>query len=139
MRSPESNHDPALSAVRGQSSPKGTRATQVRMPPELAQWLGAEARSSGRTLASVVALAARAHAEALGLPASPPPEQLDVSRPVAAGTVPVTLRLNGVQRQLLDDLAVSHGVTRSAIVNAALRSAADGPPGPQWAPAAGTP
>lgn len=97
------------------------------------------AHSSGRTLASVVALAARAHAESLVLPEGSPREQLDVSRPVAAGTVPVTLRLNGAQRQLLDDLAATHGVTRSAIVNAALRGAAGSmapPPGaPQTRPA----
>lgn len=97
----------------------GTRATQVRLPPDLARWLSEQAHSTGRTLASVVALAAKAHQDALPL-APGQPDQLDVSRRTASATVPVTLRLNGAQRQLLDDLAGQHTTTRSAVIVAAL-------------------
>lgn len=103
----------------------GTRATQVRLPPRLASWLSKEAHRSGRTLASVTALAAQAHAGHLPLPeAAGGDDELDVSRRIATATVPVTLRLNGAQRQLLDELAAQHTTTRSAIVVAALSAAA---------------
>ena len=106
----------------------GTRATQVRLSPELASWLSAEAHRSGRTFASVVALAARAQQAALPLePADLADSGLDVSRRTATASVAITLRLNGAQRELLDDLAVEHATTRSAIVVAALRASRDDP------------
>ncbi len=101
----------------------GTRATQVRLPPALAAWLSQEAHRSGRTLASVIALAARTHRQDLPLARSGDSDQLDVSRRTARATTPVTLRLNGAQRELLDELASQHTTTRSAIVVAALTAA----------------
>jgi hypothetical protein len=105
---------------------RGTRATQVRLPPHLADWLSKQAAASGRTLGSVVALAARTHTDRLPLP-NQPEDELDVRRRSASGSIPVTLRLTQAQRHLLDDLAVGHQVTRSAIVVAAL-TAASAPP-----------
>ena len=98
----------------------GTRATQVRLPPVLATWLSEEAHRSGRTLASVVALAAKAHQLTLPLAVPASADELDVSRRTATATVPVTLRLNGAQRELLDNLASQHTTTRSAVIVAAL-------------------
>lgn len=106
------------------SSSRGTRATQVRLPPPLASWLSQQAQTSGRTLGTVIALAAKAHAHTLPLPQQPK-DELDVPRRSASGNVPVTLRLTSVQRQLLDDLASRHQATRSAIVIAALSAARD--------------
>lgn len=100
----------------------GTRATQVRLPPPLAAWLGEEAHRTKKTLSTVVALAAREHRNALAV-AREDPDGLDVARRVASGTVPVTLRLTGAQRQLLDDIADEHAATRSAVVVAALVAA----------------
>lgn len=97
----------------------GTRATQVRLPPQLAAWLGEEAHRTKKTLSTVVALAAREHRDTL-LVRHEDPDGLDVSRRVASGTVPVTLRLTGAQRQLLDEIAADHTATRSAVVVAAL-------------------
>ena len=109
------------------SAPKavqsGTRATQVRLPPQLAAWLGEEAHRTKKTLSTVVALAAREHRNSL-LVRREDPDGLDVSRRVASGTVPVTLRLTGAQRQLLDDIAADHAATRSAVVVAALTAVA---------------
>ena len=101
----------------------GTRATQVRLPPALADWLNREAHRSGRTLASVIALAAQTHRQDLPLTRNDDSDQLDVSRRTARATTPVTLRLNGAQRELLDELASQHTTTRSAIVVAALTAA----------------
>jgi hypothetical protein len=101
----------------------GTRATQVRLPPALADWLSHEASRSGRTLASVIALVAQTHRQDLPIARSSDSEQLDVSRRTARATTPVTLRLNGAQRGLLDELASQHTTTRSAIVVAALTAA----------------
>ncbi len=101
----------------------GTRATQVRLPPQLAAWLGEEAHRTKKTLSTVVALAAREHRDAL-LVRREDPDGLDVSRRVASGTVPVTLRLTGAQRQLLDDIAADYAATRSAVVVAALTAVA---------------
>lgn len=115
--------EPAAAGTTGSARIGGTRATQVRLPPELAGWLSAEAHRSGRTFASVVALAAKAQEQAL--PLEPPDRDdsaLDVARRTASATVPITLRLNGAQRELLDNLAAEHTTTRSAIVVAALRA-----------------
>lgn len=101
----------------------GTRATQVRLPPSLAAWLGEEAHRTKKTLSTVVALAARAHRQALPV-SREASDGLDVSRRVASGTVPVTLRLTGAQRQLLDEIAGDYTATRSAVVVAALGVAA---------------
>jgi len=101
----------------------GTRATQVRLPPALADWLSHEANRSGRTLASVIALVAQTHQQDLPVARDSDSEQLDVSRRTARATTPVTLRLNGAQRGLLDELASQHATTRSAIVVAALTAA----------------
>lgn len=101
----------------------GTRATQVRLPPQLAAWLGEEAHRTKKTLSTVVALAAREHRDAL-LVRREDPDGLDVSRRVASGTVPVTLRLTGAQRQLLDEIAADNAATRSAVVLAALTAVA---------------
>jgi predicted DNA-binding protein len=101
----------------------GTRATQARLPPALADWLSHEAHRSGRTLASVIALAAQTHRQELPLARRNDSDQLDVSRRIARATTPVTLRLNGAQRELLDELASQHTTTRSAIVVAALTAA----------------
>lgn len=101
----------------------GTRATQVRLPPQLAAWLGEEAYRTKKTLSTVVALAAREHRDAL-LVRHEDSNGLDVSRRVASGTVPVTLRLTGAQRQLLDEIAADHTATRSAVVVAALTAVA---------------
>ena len=100
----------------------GTRATQVRLAPALAGWLSAEAHRTGRTLASVIALAAQAHHDSLPLVVDTS-DGLDVSRRTATVSVPVTLRLTGAQRELLDRLATRHCTTRSAIVVAALTAA----------------
>ncbi len=99
----------------------GTRATQVRLPPALADWLSHEAHRSGRT--SVIALAAQTHRQELPLARRNDSDQLDVSRRIARATTPVTLRLNGAQRELLDELASQHTTNRSAIVVAALTAA----------------
>lgn len=101
----------------------GTRATQVRLPPQLAAWLGEEAYRTKKTLSTVVALAALEHRDTLLVPHEDP-NGLDVSRRVASGTVPVTLRLTGAQRQLLDEIAADHTATRSAVVAAALTAVA---------------
>lgn len=103
--------------------PAGTRATQVRLPPPLAAWLGEEAHRTKRTLSTVVALAAREHRNDLSVRREDP-EGLDVARRVASGTVPVTLRLTGAQRELLDEIAAEYAATRSAVVVAALAAAA---------------
>lgn len=100
----------------------GTRATQVRLAPALAGWLSAEAHRTGRTLASVVALAAQAHHDSLPLIVDTS-DGLDVSRRTATVSVPITLRLTGAQRELLDGLATRHCTTRSAIVVAAITAA----------------
>jgi hypothetical protein len=100
----------------------GTRATQVRLAPALAEWLSVEAHRTGRTLASVVALAAKAHRGSLPLIVDTS-DGLDVSRRTATVSVPITLRLTGAQRELLDGLAADHATTRSAIVVAALTAA----------------
>ncbi len=117
-RSDPAEQPPAPKAVQSR-----TRATQVRLPPQLAAWLGEEAHRTKKTLSTVVALAAREHRDAL-LVRREDPNGLDVSRRVASGTVPVTLRLTGAQRQLLDDIAADHGATRSAVVVAALTAVA---------------
>jgi hypothetical protein len=117
-RSDPAEQPPAPKAVQS-----GTRATQVRLPPQLAAWLGEEAHRTKKTLSTVVALAAREHRDAL-LVRREDPDGLDVSRRVASGTVPVTLRLTGAQRQLLDDIAADHAATRSAVVVAALTAVA---------------
>ncbi len=101
----------------------GTRATQVRLPPQLAAWLGEEAHRTKKTLSTVVALAALEHRATL-LVRHEDPNGLDVSRRVASGTVPVTLRLTGAQRQLLDEIAAEQTATRSAVVVAALTAVA---------------
>lgn len=101
----------------------GTRATQVRLPPQLAAWLGEEAHRTKKTLSTVVALAALEHRDMLLVPHEDP-NGLDVSRRVASGTVPVTLRLTGAQRQLLDEIAADQTATRSAVVVAALTAVA---------------
>ena len=106
----------------------GTRATQVRLPPQLAAWLGEEAHRTQKTLSTVVALAAREHRDALRVRREDP-DGLDVSRRVASGTVPVTLRLTGAQRQLLDEIAAERAATRSAVVVAALTAVAPARPG----------
>lgn len=105
------------------ASQAGTRATQVRLPPHLAAWLGEEAYRTKKTLSTVVALAALEHRDKLLVPHEDP-NGLDVSRRVASGTVPVTLRLTGAQRQLLDEIASDHMATRSAVVVAALTAVA---------------
>lgn len=101
----------------------GTRATQVRLPPQLAAWLGEEAYRTKKTLSTVVALAALQHRDSL-LVRHEDSNGLDVSRRVASGTVPVTLRLTAAQRQLLDEIAADHTATRSAVVAAALTAVA---------------
>lgn len=106
------------------SNSRRIRATQVRLPPPLASWLSQQAQASGRTLGTVIALAAKAHANTLPLPQQPE-DELDIPRRSASGNVPVTLRLTSAQRQLLDDLASRYQVTRSAIVVAALTTASD--------------
>lgn len=63
------------------------------------------------------------HRDALPM-AREDPDGLDISGRVASGTVPVTLRLTGAQRQLLDEVAAHYFTTRSAIVVAALAAAA---------------
>lgn len=117
-RSAPTEPPPAAKALQN-----GTRATQVRLPPALAAWLGEEANRTKKTLSTVVALSAREHRNALSV-AREDPDGLDVSRRVASGTVPVTLRLTGAQRQLLDEIAADCTATRSAIVVAALAAAA---------------
>ena len=104
---------------------RGTRATQVRLPPQLADWLSQQAYASGRTLGTVIALAAKTHADMLPLQEQPG-DELDVRRRSASGNVPVTLRLTSAQRQLLDDLAADYHITRSAVVVAALTAASTG-------------
>lgn len=105
---------------------RGTRATQVRVPPHLAAWLNQQAHASGRTLGTVIALAAKAHAEMLPLQDEQVANELDVRRRSASGNVPVTLRLTSAQRQLLDNIAAAYHVTRSAVVVAALTAASGG-------------
>lgn len=100
----------------------GTRATQVRLPPPLAAWLGEEAHRTSKTLSTVVTLAAREHRSALRVRREDP-DGLEVSRRVASGTVPVTLRLTGAQRQFLDEIASEQTTTRSAVIAAALHAA----------------
>ena len=130
----ESPADPEDSAAAMPSAPgskpvqSGTRATQVRLPPQLAAWLGEEAHRTKKTLSTVVALAAREHRDALQVRREDP-DGLDVSRRVASGTVPVTLRLTGAQRQLLDEIAAERAATRSAVVVAALTAVAPARPG----------
>lgn len=114
---------PTGPAPASKSIQSGTRATQVRLPPQLAAWLGEEAHWTKKTLSTVVALAAQEHRHALQVRREDP-DGLDVSRRVASGTVPVTLRLTGAQRQLLDEIASEHAVTRSAVVLAALTAVA---------------
>ncbi len=116
-------NDPAETPPVPRAALGGTRATQVRLPPQLAAWLGEEAHRTKKTLSTVVALAARQHRDAL-LVRREDPDGLDVSRRVASGTVPVTLRLTGAQRQLLDEIAADHAATRSAVVVAALTAVA---------------
>jgi len=99
----------------------GTRATHVRLPPPLAVWLGEEAHRTSKTLSTVVALAAREHRGALQVRREDP-DGLEVPCRVASGTVPVTLRLTGAQRQLLDETAVERAATRSAVGVAALNT-----------------
>jgi hypothetical protein len=115
--------DPAEPPPAPKAVKAGTRATQVRLPPQLAAWLGEEAHRTKKTLSTVVALAAREHRDTL-LVRREDPDGLDVSRRVASGTVPVTLRLTGAQRQLLDEIAADHAATRSAVVVAALTAVA---------------
>jgi len=112
---PESGTAPAAAR-------SGTRATQVRLPPRLASWLGEEAHRTSKTLSTVVALAAKEHRGALQVRREDP-DGLEVFRRVASGTVPVTLRLTGAQRQLLEEIAGEQAATRSAVVVAALHAA----------------
>jgi monooxygenase len=96
----------------------GARAGVPQRPTE-------QAYASGRTLGTVIALAAKTHADMLPLQEQPG-DELDVRRRSASGNVPVTLRLTSAQRQLLDDLAAGYHVTRSAVVVAALTAASTG-------------
>jgi hypothetical protein len=68
----------------------------------------------------VIALAARSHRQDLPLTRSGDSDQVDVSRRTAHATTPVTLRLNGAQRELLDELASQHTTTRSCLAYVAL-------------------
>lgn len=103
--------------------PVSVHRTQVRLPEELLQWLTAQAANRSRTLATVVALAAREFADALSVEA-PSADGIDVPRHVSFGlTIPVSLRFTPAQLGLVDDLATNRRVTRSAVVVAALRAA----------------
>lgn len=115
--------DAPAAAAAPKSAQTGTRATQVRLPPQLAAWLGEEAHRTKKTLSTVVALAALEHRSTLPV-RHEDPDGLDISRRVASGTVPVTLRLTGSQRQLLDEIAGEYAATRSAVVVAALTAVA---------------
>lgn len=103
--------------------PVSVHRTQVRLPEELLQWLTAQAANRSRTLATVVALAAREFADALSVE-TPSADGIDVPRHVSFGlTIPVSLRFTPAQLGLVDDLATNRRVTRSAVVVAALRAA----------------
>ncbi len=107
----------------GQGTPGWHARHSSTVPPQLAAWLGEEAHRTKKTLSTVVALAALEHRATL-LVRHQDPNGLDVSRRVASGTVPVTLRLTGVPRQLLDEIAAEQTATRSAVVVAALTAVA---------------
>lgn len=99
-----------------------TKTMQVRLPPHLAGWLRAQATDGGRTLSTVVALAAKRYATCLPL-ARDIGDGLDVPHRSASGNEPVALRPTGPPRELLDGLAAEYGVNRTAVIVAALTAA----------------
>lgn len=99
-----------------------TRATQVRLPAELAGWLTEQASVRGITYGSVIASGVISHRNQMVVE-SPSVDGLVVQTRQARHYLPVTLRLTRAQRELLDGIAAEMGATRTAVVIAALTAA----------------
>lgn len=99
-----------------------TRATQVRLPAELAGWLTEQASARGITYGSVIASGVIAHRDQMVVE-FPSVDGLVVQTRQARHYLPVTLRLTRAQRELLDGIAADLGATRTAVVIAALTAA----------------